>query len=405
VLLDKQDYGRLKAALAGSSEDRAAFERGCVRTPGPGARVRRHATLQRAPDGRCTFLAPDGLCSVHATHGAAALPAVCATYPRVLTEVGGRLSLTATLSCPEAARLCLLAEDAMCVDDAEPAALAGFRVRHRLPAAGQDPFVRHFPAIRSAFLGLLTLRDYPVASRLFFVAHLARRLDAARTLPGRRAQDAGVGEALGARGTAQALAGLDRECRAAAVSGALPLALVRQILTAMLPQQRGTRFEALVRAAAGPELAAAAVPGRRRGARARGAADEEAWRAYDLRRHRWEREFPARIERYLTNYAADYWMRDPFTRSRTLLGFVLDMLARVAVIRFLLFLHPSLEDVAAAGAAPPRRGEALDRAVVEVVYTFSRTVEHDEEQRALLHGTISRHRLRSRRALLELARF
>lgn len=404
VLLDKPDYGRLKAALAGSPEGRSAFERGCHRTPGAGAKDQRYATLQRTPDGRCAFLAPDGLCSVHAAHGAAALPGVCATFPRVLTEAGRHLSLTATLSCPEAARLCLLTEDAVQVDAVEPEAMAPFRVRHRLPVHGQGPFVRHFFAIRTAFLELLARRDYPVASRFYCAARLAGRLDAARAARG-RAQDAAVREALGASGAAKLLATLDRECRGAAVSGALPLALVRQILTAMLREQRATRFGDLVRAAAGPYLAAAAPPARRGGATGRGAADEEAWQGYDLSRRRWEGEFPARIQRYVTNYAADHWLRDPFTESADLLGFVLDVLARVAVIRFLLFSHPALRDPALQGASPPLRGQALDRAVVEVVHTFSRAVEHNPEQRALLHGVMSPRRLRGRRAVLELTRF
>jgi len=402
VLLDRQDYGRLKAALAASPQGQATFERGCVRTPGAGARDRRYAALQRTPDGRCVFLALDGLCSVHTTHGTAALPGVCATYPRVLTEAGEHLSLTATLSCPEAARLCLLAEDAARLEAAQPEALAPYRVRHRLPVSSADPFVRHVQAIRAAFLELIAMRDYPLASRFYFTVQLARRLDAARAARGRGAQDAAVREAISACGTAKVLAALDRECRGAAVSGLLPVTLVRQILIAVLRGQRATRFGALVHAVCGPHLEADAGRAPRRGARRRG---DEWQRAHDLRRRRWEGEFPDRSEQYATNYAADYWMRDPFPASPDLVGFVLDLLARVGVIRFLLFGHPSLQGSDEQGSSPALRRQALDHAAVEVVYTFSRTVEHSAELRGLLHALISQHRLRGRRSALELARF
>jgi lysine-N-methylase len=404
VLLDRQDYGRLKVALAGSPDGQATFARGCLRTPGATARDRRFATLQRTPDGRCVFLAPDGLCAVHTAHGAAALPGVCATYPRVLTEAGAHLSLTATLSCPEAARLCLLAEDAVRMDAADAEAIALLRVRHRVSTASHDPFVRHFPAIRTAFLDLIAMRDYPVASRLYATAHLARRLDAAPAARGRAAADSAVHEAIAACGDAQTLAGLDRECRSATVSGALPVALVRQILLAVLERQRATRFGSLVESVCGPELEADAGPAPRRRSGRRGARDE--WvPAFELRRRQWEAEFGGRIAQYAANYAADYWMRDPFTASPDLLGFVLGMLARVAVIRFLLFGHPSLHDLGAPGSSSPLRQQALDRAAVEVVYTFARAVEHSAELRALLHECLSQPRLRGRRALLELARF
>ena len=405
VLLDRHDYGRLKAALADSPEGRTIFERGCLRTPGAAAGDRRFAMLQRTPDGRCVFLAPDGLCAVHTTHGTAALPGVCATYPRVLTEVGGHLSLTATLSCPEAARLCLLAEDAVRLDAAAAEALAPLRVRHRLPTASQDPFVRHFPAIRAAFLDLLAMRDYPVASRFYAAAHLARCLDAARAARRRGGEDAAVGEAIVACGTGKVLARLDRECRGAAVSGAVPVALVRQILLAVLGQERATRFGILVHAVCGPELEAEGGPAPRRRAGRHRARDDEWRRTHDLRRRRWEVEFPGRIEQYAANYAADYWMRDPFTASPDLHGFVLDMLARVAVIRFLLFGHRGLRSAGTQSSSSPLRQQALDQAAVEVVYTFSRAVEHSAELRALLHGLVSRPRLRERRSVLELARF
>jgi len=405
VLLDRQDYGRLKAALAGSPDGRATFDRGCVRTPGAAARDRRFAILQRTPDGRCVFLAPDGLCAIHTTHGTAALPGVCATYPRVLTEAGAHLSLTATLSCPEAARLCLLAEDAVRMDAADPGALAPLRVRHRLSTASQDPLVRHFSAIRAAFIDLIAMRDSPVASRFYAAAHLARRLDAARAARGRGEVDAAVREAIAACRAAKVLAGLDRECRGAAVSGALPVALVREILLAVIGQQRASRFGALVHAVCGLELEADAGPALRRRAGRRGARDDEWRRAHDLGRRRWEGEFADRIAQYSTNYAVDYWMRDPFTASADLLSFVLDMLARVAVIRFLLFGHPALRGAGTQGSSSPLRQQALDRSVVEVVYTFSRAVEHSAELRALLHGLISRPRLRGRRSVLELARF
>jgi hypothetical protein len=81
------------------------------------------------------------------------------------------------------------------------------------------------------------------------------------------------------------------------------------------------------------------------------------------------------------------------------------MLARVAVIRFLLFGQPSLHDLGAPGSSSPLCQQALDRAAVEVVYTFARAVEHSAELQALLHECLSQPRLRGRRALLELARF
>ena len=54
----------------------------------------------------------DGLCSVHATLGETYISNLCHLYPRVNRSVNGQLEQAISLSCPEAARLALLADDA-----------------------------------------------------------------------------------------------------------------------------------------------------------------------------------------------------------------------------------------------------------------------------------------------------
>lgn len=85
------------------------------------------ASLERLPDSsgagayaqiktlgeqkRCPAL-HEGMCSVHASLGESYLPNVCHTYPRSHRRLLGQVEQVMTLSCPEAARLALLAEDA-----------------------------------------------------------------------------------------------------------------------------------------------------------------------------------------------------------------------------------------------------------------------------------------------------
>ncbi|EKU82923.1 lysine-N-methylase [Massilia sp. UYP32] len=60
---------------------------------------------------QCPALA-DGMCSVQSNLGESYLPNVCHSYPRTNRRLHGQVEQTITLSCPEAARLALLAEDA-----------------------------------------------------------------------------------------------------------------------------------------------------------------------------------------------------------------------------------------------------------------------------------------------------
>lgn len=64
------------------------------------------------PQANCSAL-QDGMCVVHANLGESYLSHVCHSYPRTNRRMAGQVEQMITLSCPEAARLALLAEDAM----------------------------------------------------------------------------------------------------------------------------------------------------------------------------------------------------------------------------------------------------------------------------------------------------
>jgi lysine-N-methylase len=73
-----------------------------------------HSFIQMDPQtAACPFLQTDKLCMIQGRMGENALSKVCSTYPRHGGGVAGQRIEVATLSCPEAARLCLLDPDAM----------------------------------------------------------------------------------------------------------------------------------------------------------------------------------------------------------------------------------------------------------------------------------------------------
>jgi len=61
--------------------------------------------------GDCPAL-QNGMCAIQANIGTSYLPDTCDTFPRLNRNVNGQVEQSLTLSCPEAARLALLSEDA-----------------------------------------------------------------------------------------------------------------------------------------------------------------------------------------------------------------------------------------------------------------------------------------------------
>ena len=405
IAVDQPDYVKLERALADSAEDRERFARGCVRTPNRRQPYWSYATLQPTPGGQCVFLTPDRLCGIHATRGAAVLPKVCRTYPRMVLRVGERLELAGTLSCPEVARLCLLADDAVQRETAEPETLRTLLVRQRVPGASRDPWVRQLVPIRAAFLELLSGASYPLASRLYFAVHLARRLDVAHAAEKRRLRTARVLHTIRRCSSAAALAHLDRACRATDASGLLAVVLAQQILIMALRVQVPAAFKALVNAAYGPYLGVEEVSKAGDGAPEYTLRGDELWQAYLVRRARWEGRFPARIAQYFGNYAANYWMRHPYTKSPDLLVHMLQVLVRVAMLRFLLFNHPALQDVGEGQSRGPIDEAVLDQTAVEVFYLFSRAIEHSPPLLRLVRRFLAENDIRGVRHAIELAKF
>lgn len=389
IVIDQPDFVRLERALSGSPQERARFERGCVHTTNRGPTGTGFAQLVATPGGYCTFLAPDGLCSVHSAHGATALPKVCATYPRILSEVEGRMELASTLSCPEAARLCLLADDAVRIDSLNPSALEGLAVRHRFPAAADSERER-FVADRSAFVHLLSQDEFSLATRLAASVRLAARLDRTHGIEERQA-------AIDQGTSAEALRAIDHDSNATGHRPALPLVLVQEILITMQRLDGPARLVALADAVFAPFLereASATEPDSEPEYALNG---DAMWETYSAQRKRWESGFSKRISQYFTNYAVNYWMATPVASAAPLLPHVLHLLTRVAVLRFLLFLHPALRETGDQGA--------LDRAMVEACYIFSRAVEHSSGAREVVDKLLEHYEIRGVAHGMELAAF
>jgi lysine-N-methylase len=131
--------------------------------------------LGKRADGHCAFLDEAKLCSLQRQHGEAVLPDGCSVFPRVLTRWGTQVEMAGSLACPETARLCLLAEDAL-VREPVPEAQALRPQVARQVAAGDDAWTSHAGTVREAMLHLLQRREVPFPTRLFALGRMALEL-------------------------------------------------------------------------------------------------------------------------------------------------------------------------------------------------------------------------------------
>jgi lysine-N-methylase len=375
IHIDEQTYRDLERAL-GAPADQALFAQSVELLPASLSRVSNdaaYARIKHLPDGNCPFLDAQGLCSIQSRFGEELLPRICREYPRVYRMVEGRSELAANLSCPEAARQCLLEPDAT------ELVLALDSSAHPVPpetATPSDGYRREYRVVRDAAHQLLgNVAGLPVASRFFTLARYASRL-----APFHRRGVAPPDPALLARETSRALDHahqLELHHRFAELEvGASPLAveLVREIVAVGLTLHGNPYSYAIAsKVLDSYHRLDEAEAARTAGWSAR--PDYERMRLLYSGRLQALRSSPlaARLEQYWLNYARNFLVKEPFVEQPSLLASALVLLARLAVLRFLLLGHPDTVDL---GAAVGESQERLDRAAVDVFSCFSRAILH-----------------------------
>jgi lysine-N-methylase len=348
IPVDREHHDALLVRLR-SPEERAALKKSDDGDP------QCHALMALDDAGRCRFLDEARLCTIHARFGADLLPNGCAAFPRVIGTIGGRAELVGSTSGPEVARLVLAADDGAELVTADVELFGRGYVSRTIAADTTDDYERSFLAVRGLVLVLLGLRRYPIASRLFFVAAFADRAQAQL----RR----GVGQidaaALQYTGRAlQAPATLDRlhaELAGAVIDDAFAISVVRELLG--LPAQFTPPAFRAIRDELGPLGDVVEV--------------DRAYRALPPLPAELAARLDGVVERYARNHVQGEW----YVRAPTFVGYVHGLLARVAVIRYLI-----RRLVPPAGQGPA----AFDALAVRVVYALSRLLEHNASLAARL---------------------
>ncbi len=372
---------QLRAGVKGSP-DEARVE--SLLVPNPEGPPAERAFIQMRTDGACPFLDTERLCSLQRRHGEKVLPDPCVTFPRIVWRWGEQVEVAGSLACPEMARLMLLREGALALEQV-PAPLEQVpRLEAARPLPGEvgDAYVVHAATIRAAALRILQQREFPIASRLMFLGQLAFRLDSvfrsAEPFPGTEAEAGEVVRALlQPFESPEMLEAMHREFSALEVPGGPCAGLLASLLKSRAAVARGERFGPFVRAVLGSLWGSETAEGD----------PEGAWREYATRWERLAAAHGARVEQYFLHYGVVQWLRAPFMELPSLLAYVFRLVLRVATLRLTLVGHPEVAALCAAEqgvAAAEGSQAALDRAAVESFYLVARHVEQAPDVLALV---------------------
>lgn len=122
-------------------------------------------TFRRTADGRCAFLNQENLCDIYRELGEKSLCKTCKLYPRHIEEFEGIREVTLSFSCPEVARIVMNRE--------EPVIFLEYEQEGDESYDDYDPFLYFILAdTRTALLNMAQNRDLPIPVRLLLMEGL-----------------------------------------------------------------------------------------------------------------------------------------------------------------------------------------------------------------------------------------
>lgn len=140
-----------------------------------------YAMIKMNEEGKCPLLNQDQLCSMQLKLGEDSLSSVCSTYPRILNRVNNSLEQSASLSCPEAARLALLNPDVMQFEEVDLEIPPKTLVLQNLNIDNPSSEEYYFWNVRVFTIEILQNRNFSITERLLVLGVFFDQLQAILT--------------------------------------------------------------------------------------------------------------------------------------------------------------------------------------------------------------------------------
>lgn len=137
-----------------------------------------YGRIKLCNNGRCPFLNENNLCNIYINIGEGYLSNACTYYPRIVSSVDGKIERSATMSCPEVAKLALLNPDGIIFEQVED--YGNITINNLINAESYkntNKLERYFWDIRIFSLTLLQDRNYRLEERLIILGIVYKKIE------------------------------------------------------------------------------------------------------------------------------------------------------------------------------------------------------------------------------------
>ncbi|MFB4323245.1 flagellin lysine-N-methylase [Priestia sp. BR_2] len=174
ISIDKKTY--LKYKNIKHSELRKEIKDSVKRNKNEVTSDSKYAFLKMNENKHCSLLNENKMCAVHLKLGEDMLSPVCATFPRIQNQIDNQFELSATLSCPEAARLALLNPDGIDFEKKDYEPNKNWSTKINLKTQNINNGNMKFHEVREFAIDIVQSRLLSLSDRLIFLGLFMNKL-------------------------------------------------------------------------------------------------------------------------------------------------------------------------------------------------------------------------------------
>jgi len=376
IHLDKPHYELLDNNLSKDKDQKVIFDKYVKRNTQEDASDRSFAIIKLNDSGYCPFLNESGLCHVHIEFGVEPLSNICTFFPRVFSILDNAVEMTGALSCPEVVRRCLLSS----VQDYElnqvPLTVLP---RSKYPVSrnvdsNKNVYSEKFNAVNSQLLKLINDERYAFETRLYFLANFTYRLAPHYHQAGGNIKS--IDEEINRIDKDETKNQLDDFFFQFNTTEPVAMIIVQSILQLRI-QYEGkdklsnlagkifTNYKVDLQKSEDFDVFGDNVP------------PDILWKKFQAHWEVLNSKYGAKLETYLTRYVTNCLQREWFVSMPDPFSYIHMLSIRIAILRFLITSHPAMLTLIYASKTEPESQAGFDALVVEVVYLFARSIDHN----------------------------
>lgn len=386
IKFDKAHYHLLKARMQDDKEEEKLFHR--VMVVNDEGNDKNYAHIRMEDNGLCPLLDADGLCHIHRNYGQEPLCDTCAFYPRVISNCYQTMEMTGALSCPEMARMCLLGDyenEFIEFDHNKLPHSGGFPIMREINESNQDDYASQFTNVRNTMLSIAKCEDYSIKSRLYFLAYLANKISSMYHQNCMLEDSELLDDELSSVVTESVLNSLQDYLSQYAVDEPIALVIVQSIIQLKVNQSPEEKFSQVAREVLDSYKDESSS--KKNNAKKNNSSVDDTLLADELsavfyrRQAHIKKHFHVKLECILSRYLINCLYREWFITMPNPFTYVHMLTIRIAILRFLLFSHPRILEMAEKldenSGSKEEITKSLEELVITIFYNFARAVDHN----------------------------